>query len=411
MAFHRQVGKVIEERINLISPDFKKHSYEIYKESRKSNPVLCIYKGELGTEWLITRYADAKSLLKDSRLKKNPTNIFSKEKGPTLFSGGNVEALTPFMFQTDDPDHTRLRSSVQRQFSFNRVLQLEEKIQKIADDLLDEIKSRGTLNLIEDYARPLPIYVIGEMLGVPQQDRENFREWADLILSSQSSNVVNLDKEEKLSEFMMYLHTLIESKKVEPGRDLISHLVSNENKDKILNARELYSMITLIMLAGYKPTVHLITNTVLALLENPNQFDKLKKNPDLIDSTIEEGLRYYPAAETTTARWVVEPFELHGQKLEIGDLITISIASANRDETVFENPDEFDITRENNKHIAFGIGSHACLGPILARLEGKIGVATLVNRIPTIKINGNREDIKWEPSYALRYLKELPLTF
>ncbi len=315
------------------------------------------------------------------------------------------------MFQTDAPDHNRLRSSAQKPFSFNRIIQLEEKIKQIANDLLDEIELKGTLNLIEDYARPLPIFVIGEVLGVPREDREKFREWADLILESQTSDTKILNKEKKLSEFMTYLQKLIELKRIQPENDLISHLMSKENEERKLSSRELYSMITLVMLAGYKPTVHLITNTVLALLENPEQLEKLITNPDLIDSTIEEGLRYYPAAETTTPRWAVEPFEIHGQKIKVGDQITISIASANRDETVFENPEVFDITRENNKHISFGMGSHACLGPILARLEGKIGIAILLNRMPTIKLKGKREDLKWQPSYALRYLKELPLTY
>ena len=190
----------------------------------------------------------------------------------------------------------------------------------------------------------------------------------------------------------------------------MSALILAESEGHKLSARELYSMIMLLIVAGHETTVNLITNTVLALLENPNQLQLLKDNPKLIDSAIEEGLRYYSPVEVTTARWA-EPFQIHDRTIEKGDMVVIALASANRDETVFENPEVFDITRENNRHIAFGYGSHFCLGAPLARLEAKIAITTLFNRMPELQIKGNREEIKWQGNYLMRSLEELPLTF
>ena len=190
----------------------------------------------------------------------------------------------------------------------------------------------------------------------------------------------------------------------------MSALILAESEGHKLSARELYSMIMLLIVAGHETTVNLITNTVLALLENPNQLQLLKDNPKLIDSAIEEGLRYYSPVEVTTARWA-GTFSNSRQNNRKGDMVVIALASANRDETVFENPEVFDITRENNRHIAFGYGSHFCLGAPLARLEAKIAITTLFNRMPELQIKGNREEIKWQGNYLMRSLEELPLTF
>ncbi|TKH98761.1 cytochrome P450, partial [Bacillus cereus] len=213
------------------------------------------------------------------------------------------------------------------------------------------------------------------------------------------------------SEFITYLQYLVDIKRKEPKEDLVSALILAESEGHKLSARELYSMIMLLIVAGHETTVNLITNTVLALLENPNQLQLLKENPKLIDAAIEEGLRYYSPVEVTTARWAAEPFQIHDRTIEKGDMVVIALASANRDETVFENPEVFDITRENNRHIAFGHGSHFCLGAPLARLEAKIAITTLFNRMPELQIKGDREEIKWQGNYLMRSLEELPLTF
>jgi len=395
-----KVGLSIEDGINLASAQFKEDAYEIYKESRKKQPILFVNQVEIGKEWLITRYEDALPLLKDNRLKKDWTNVFSQDIKNMYLSVDNSDHLTTHMLNSDPPNHSRLRSLVQKAFTPKMIAQLDGRIQR-----------KGTLKLVDDYSFPLPIIVISEMLGIPKEDQAKFRIWSHAVIASPETPEEIKETEKQLSEFITYLQYLVDIKRKEPKEDLVSALILAESEGHKLSARELYSMIMLLIVAGHETTVNLITNTVLALLENPNQLQLLKDNPKLIDSAIEEGLRYYSPVEVTTARWAAEPFQIHDRTIEKGDMVVIALASANRDETVFENPEVFDITRENNRHIAFGHGSHFCLGAPLARLEAKIAITTLFNRMPELQIKGNREEIKWQGNYLMRSLEELPLTF
>ncbi|MEC2530970.1 cytochrome P450 [Bacillus cereus] len=411
MSMKNKVGLSIEDGINLASAQFKEDAYEIYKESRKKQPILFVNQVEIGKEWLITRYEDALPLLKDNRLKKDWTNVFSQDIKNMYLSVDNSDHLTTHMLNSDPPNHSRLRSLVQKAFTPKMIAQIDKRIEKIADDLISDIERKGTLNLVDDYSFPLPIIVISEMLGIPKEDQAKFRIWSHAVIASPETPEEIKETEKQLSEFITYLQYLVDIKRKEPKEDLVSALILAESEGHKLSARELYSMIMLLIVAGHETTVNLITNTVLALLENPNQLQLLKDNPKLIDSAIEEGLRYYSPVEVTTARWAAEPFQIHDRTIEKGDMVVIALASANRDETVFENPEVFDITRENNRHIAFGHGSHFCLGAPLARLEAKIAITTLFNRMPELQIKGNREEIKWQGNYLMRSLEELPLTF
>ncbi|EOO68139.1 cytochrome P450 [Bacillus cereus] len=411
MSMKNKVGLSIEDGINLASAQFKEDAYEIYKESRKKQPILFVNQVEIGKEWLITRYEDALPLLKDNRLKKDWTNVFSQDTKNMYLSVDNSDHLTTHMLNSDPPNHSRLRSLVQKAFTPKMIAQLDGRIQRIADDLISNIERKGTLNLVDDYSFPLPIIVISEMLGIPKEDQAKFRIWSHAVIASPETPEEIKETEKQLSEFITYLQYLVDIKRKEPKEDLVSALILAESEGHKLSARELYSMIMLLIVAGHETTVNLITNTVLALLENPNQLQLLKDNPKLIDSAIEEGLRYYSPVEVTTARWAAEPFQIHHQTIQKGDMVIIALASANRDETVFENPEIFDITRENNRHIAFGHGSHFCLGAPLARLEAKIAITTLFNRMPELQMKGNREEIKWQGNYLMRSLEELPLTF
>lgn len=411
MSMKNKVGLSIEDGINLASAQFKEDAYEIYKESRKKQPILFVNQVEIGKEWLITRYEDALPLLKDNRLKKDWTNVFSQDIKNMYLSVDNSDHLTTHMLNSDPPNHSRLRSLVQKAFTPKMIAQLDGRIQRIADDLISDIERKGTLNLVDDYSFQLPIIVISEMLGIPKEDQAKFRIWSHAVIASPETPEEIKETEKQLSEFITYLQYLVDIKRKEPKEDLVSALILAESEGHKLSARELYSMIMLLIVAGHETTVNLITNTVLALLENPNQLQLLKDNPKLIDSAIEEGLRYYSPVEVTTARWAAEPFQIHDRTIEKGDMFVIALASANRDETVFENPEVFDITRENNRHIAFGHGSHFCLGAPLARLEAKIAITTLFNRMPELQIKGNREEIKWQGNYLMRSLEELPLTF
>ncbi|EJS76443.1 cytochrome P450 family protein [Bacillus cereus] len=411
MSMKNKVGLRIENGINLASAQFKEDAYEIYKESRKVQPILFVNKTELGTEWLITRYEDALPLLKDNRLKKDLVNVFPQDTKNMYLSIDNSDHLTTHMLNSDPPNHSRLRSLVQKAFTPKMITQLEGRIQEIADDLINDAEQKGRVNLVDDYSFPLPIIVISEMLGIPKEDQEKFRIWSHAVIASPETSEEIEGIGIQLTEFISYLQYLVDVKRQEPKEDLVSALILAESEGHKLSAAELYSMIMLLIVAGHETTVNLITNTVLALLENPDQLQLLKNNPNLIDFAIEEGLRYYSPVEVTTARWAAEPFQIHDQMIQKGDMVIIALASANRDETVFEKPEVFDITRENNRHIAFGHGSHFCLGAPLARLEAKIAISTLFNRMPALQIKGDREKIKWQGNYLMRSLGELSLTF
>ncbi|MEH6889550.1 cytochrome P450 [Bacillus sp. JJ864] len=412
MSFKSELKCNLLSETQLTSSAFKHEAYNLYKELRTSHPVYPLSIGEQSQGWLITRYEDAISLLKDMRLMKNVENVFPKdEEAKAPFSLENRKYLNKHMLNSDPPDHSRLRSLVQKAFTPKMILQLEDRIEHIADTLLNKVESNHSMNLISDYAFPLPIIVISELLGVPQEDQHKFRVWSQAIIDSPNTPESLQENKKQLEEFREYIQYLTDKKRKNPQNDLISLLIQAENEGAKLSITELYSTIMLLIVAGHETTVNLITNMMFVLLEHPIQLQMLRQNLNLMDSAIEESLRFYSPVELTTLRWAAEPFTLHGENINIKDRIIISIASANRDEKVFENADVFDITRKNNRHIAFGHGNHFCLGAPLARLEAKVAISTLLRRKPNIQMQGEKGKIKWKGNYLMRSLEELPLSF
>ncbi|WMW46081.1 cytochrome P450 [Bacillus paralicheniformis] len=407
---HQKVSTILSE-IELSSAAFKHNAYDFYKNTRGSRSVYPVSMGDLGEGWLITRYDDAVRILKDARMKKNYENVFTEEELENFSALGNEEPLSKHMLNLDPPDHGRLRSLVQKAFTPRMILQLEGRIQQIADSLLDEVEPNHSMNLVDDYAFPLPIIVISEMLGIPVEDRQKFRVWSQAIIDFSDTPESLEEYKHKIGEFAEYLEYLVRKKREEPAEDLLSSLIQAESEGTRLSIEELYSTIMLLIVAGHETTVNLITNMTFALLNHPDQLEKLRQNPDLIDSAIEEALRFYSPVELTTLRWAAEPFTLHGQEIKRKDVIIVSLASANRDDTVFPNADRFDIERKDNRHLAFGHGSHFCLGAPLARLEAKIAIQTLLRGFEHIEIKGEREQIKWKGNFLMRALEELPLCF
>ncbi|SDY72269.1 cytochrome P450 [Bacillus sp. 166amftsu] len=412
MASKNELNLKLSLEAQLSSPIFKQEAYDIYKELRALHPVYPLSSGEQSQSWLITRYEDAISLLKDAKLMKNIENVFSKKEEVNVpISLENRELLRNHMLNSDPPDHNRLRLLVQKAFTPRMILQLEGQIQHIADTLLNKLELNHSIKLVSEYAFPLPIMVISEMLGVPLEDQHKFRVWSQAIIDTPHTLEGMQKNNQKLGEFAEYIQHLVYKKRKTPADDLISALIQAESEGTKLNASELYSTITLLIVAGHETTVNLIANMTLALLEHPVQLQKLRQNPDLMDVAIEESLRFYSPVELTTLRWTAEPFTMHGQDIQSKDRIIISLASSNRDEKIFQNADVFDITRKNNRHIAFGHGSHFCLGAPLARLEAKIAISTLLHRMPNIRIQGERKQVRWKENYLMRSLEELPLKF
>jgi cytochrome P450 len=288
---------------------------------------------------------------------------------------------------------------------------LRPRIHQIADDLLDGVTAQGKMDLVEDFAFPLPITVIAEMLGVPSADRDRFRVWSNAAV--QGSPAVQPDPEvtAKLLEFAGYLRELRTAKLRRPGDDLVSALVQAEAEGDALSESELLSMLFLLIVAGHETTVNLIGNGMLALFEHPEQLARLRAEPALIKPAIEEMLRYYGPVEMSLTRYAREDVELGGQTIRRGEQVTVLLAATDRDPALVADPDRFEVGREPTRHLAFGTGIHACLGAPLARLEGQIAFTTLLRELPELRLAVPREELTWADSALLRGLSRLPVAF
>jgi cytochrome P450 len=361
--------------------------------------------------WLIVRYDEAQAALTEKRLLKNVKLFQGKE-----ILRRRTEELQIFvhhMLSSDPPDHTRLRNLVQQAFTPRMIEQMRERIEEIAEDLLDAIVSSPgrEVDLIRDYAFPLPIIVISDMLGVPREDRDRFREWSNAVVSTINRPEGFEEIRSQMKDFQDYLGRLFEERRRNPRGDLISGLLAAEEQGDRLSEKELYSMVFLLIIAGHETTVNLIGNGVLALLQHPEQMALLRRERQLITTAVEEILRYYSPVEMSTNRWVGEDFSFGGQSFQHGDLVLVSIGSANRDERRFPDPDVFDITREPNPHIAFGKGIHYCLGAPLARLEGQIAISRLLDRLPELHLDLDEKSLPWREDFLMRGLMRLPVRF
>jgi cytochrome P450 len=314
--------------------------------------------------------------------------------------------INEMMLNQDPPDHTRLRGLVHKAFTPARVRDLQPRIEQIADDLLDAMRNKTEGDLIEDYALPLPITVISEMLGIPVADRDKFRRWTQAIL------IGSMDSMMSIMEFVQYMNEKIEERRKQDTGDILSALVHAEEEGDKLEHMELLSMIFLLLVAGHETTVNLIANSALSLLTYPDQMQKLQDKPNLIRNTIEEVLRFQGPVDAALNRWAAEHIELDdGRVIEPGDVIIPLLLGANRDPDVFDNPDTFDITRDPNPHLAFGHGIHFCLGAPLARMEGLIAVPKLLERFPKLELNVDPGTLEWGPTLILRSLSALPLRY
>ncbi|WP_339176951.1 cytochrome P450 [Paenibacillus sp. FSL R5-0701] len=379
--------------------EFTHNPYPVYEKLRKDEPVFRIMfpHGEFG--WIITRYEDAVQILKDPRFSKDMVRRYGAEN-QSIFSNN--------MLFSDPPDHKRLRGLVQKAFTPKLVADMRSHIQDIADELLDNLPSQEKMNLIDDFAFPLPIIVISEILGVPLEDRDKFRIWSNTIIDASIAESAELF-EQHAREFTDYLTAWFAKVRQDPGTDLISQLVIAEESGQQLTEQELLGVVSLLIIAGHETTVNLIGNGILALLEHPEQRELLINQPELIHNAIEEMLRYNGPVEFSTSRWALEDIEFHGQRIAQGDLVIVALDSANRDEQQFKDADIFDITREKSSHLAFGKGIHLCLGAPLARLEGEIAVSTLLNRFPNIQLQADVNELEWRPGMNVRGVKEIPV--
>ena len=401
-------------QVDLFDPTFTANPYPTYAQLRSAAPVHRVTLPDGRGVWLVTRYDDVASVLKDERFVKDWRNAPPSEQ-PAQVSPipGEMTKLQVgnFLFM-DPPDHGRLRALVSKAFTPRLIEEMRERVQAVADALLDVVQDKGEMDLIEDYAYPLPITVIAELLGVPAEDRYKFREWS---ITAVSGNRTREYAEKVLIPHMRafsdYLQAMFAKKRKNHEDDLISALVRAEEAGDRLSEDELLGTLFLLLVAGYETTVNLIGNGTLALLQHPDQLQKLRDDPSLIKAAIEELLRYDGPFEISTERFAREDVAIGETVIPKGEMVMAVIAAADHEPERFPDPDALDITRTDNKHLAFGKGIHHCLGAPLARMEGQIAIGTLLRRMPNLRLKGTPKSLTWRPGLIFRGLQGLPVEF
>ncbi|HKY29201.1 MAG TPA: cytochrome P450 [Pyrinomonadaceae bacterium] len=397
--------------MNIVSAEFKADPFPLLAQLRASDPVYRTTLPDKTPVWLLTRYADVAALLRDERFTKNRRSALTQEQLRKLpWTPPMFRPLERNMLDVDPPDHTRLRSLVHKAFKPSLVEQMRSRTQAISDELLDRVLWLGEMDLIGDFALPLPMTIITEILGVPAEDHDKFHRWSKAVVSLTSPSPT-LRVIPSVWKFLRYLRHFFKLRRRDPQDDLVSALIKAEEAGDKLSEDELLAMVFLLLIAGHETTVNLIGNGTLALIENPNEMRKLQDEPSLVKPAVEELLRYTSPVLMTTERYALQDAVVHGVTIPRGEMTLGVIGSANRDETVFDNPNDLHITRDPNKHLAFGQGIHFCLGAPLARMEAQIAFTTLLRRLPDLRLNTPPHSLRWRPSIFLRGLASLPVKF
>jgi pimeloyl-[acyl-carrier protein] synthase len=388
-----------------MDPEFVADPYPTYQRLRADDPV---HHSPLGF-WVLTRYEDVVAALRDPRLAKEAIAGFVAAR-----FGRPMPAMGLSMLDRDPPDHTRLRGLVNKAFTPRVVEVLRPHIQQIVDGLLDRVAAAGSMDLIEDFAYPLPVIVICEMLGVPVEDRERFKGWGLDIARGLDALLLPVDSEVSQRNFAArhaladYFRELIAERRAAPRGDMLSALIAAEEAGDTLSEDELLATCILLLVAGHETTVNLIGNGTLALLRHPDQLHRLRENPALIASAVEELLRYDGPVQRTT-RIPNTDVTIGGRTIGKGEMVMLFIGAADRDPAQFPDPDRLDVARSDNRHIAFGWGIHFCLGAPLARVEAQIAINTLVQRLPKLALATDTPQFR--ESLTLRGLTTLPVGF
>ncbi|MEU4833025.1 cytochrome P450 [Streptosporangium sp. NPDC023615] len=437
----------------VFDPEFGRNPYATYAALREKGPVHAVRSHTGREDFLVVDYEHGRAALADPRLAKDfrhgaaspqrrgttggaegtgapggtggtggPQNPGgSSGSGSSSGSGGSEgsegsAASNPLLdrnlLNSDPPDHTRLRRLLSRAFTPRRTESLRPRIQEIADGLVDAMAGRERADLLDEYAFPLPIVVICELLGIPAGDRDDFRAWSTTLVSAALTEEDVRRRSAANRDIHAYFAEIIAARRAEPRDDMVSALVSARDERELLSEPELISALTLLLVAGHETTVNLIGNGVLALLTHPGQLRLLRERPELLPSAIEEFLRYEGPVERATLRFAAEDMEIGGVAVPRGSVVHVALGAADRDPRAFTAPDVLDITRADNHHLAFGHGIHFCLGAHLARLEGRIAFETLLRRLPGLRLACAPSELSWRGNGSIiRGLRSLPVSF
>ena len=383
--------------------------YERYDHLPSVDPV---HWSEGSQVWVLTRYQDVMDALRDPRLSSTSFSALIQEAG----GGQNVKTLEQtfmaMMIFRDPPDHTRLRSLANKAFTPGVLERIRSQVQDSADLLLNDVRKKGSMEVISELAYPLPALVISEVLGVADRDREKFKKWSD-DLATLAGHMRDARENagpasQSLAELIEFLRETVAERRAEPKDDLLSALVTAEDQNDSFTEDELYSMCVLLIFAGHVTTTNLIGNGILALLQNPSQLELLRNTPSLLESAVEEIIRYTGPVQAIS-RTALESYKIGDKQIREGDRLSLNLAAANRDPARFNNADRFEIERSEGRHVGFGFGIHFCLGAALARMEGQAAIGAVVRRLPDLRLG--EQELEWRPNPVLRSLTELPVTF
>jgi len=402
---------MVTVQYNPFVPEVHANPYPLYRQLREQDPV---HWSPLLEAWILTRYDDVLEVLKHPRFsadRRRARNRFVQAAMEQQAQAGPF-AQAQTMLSSDPPQHTRLRGLVSKAFTFKAIEAMRPHIQEIVDDLLERVQDKGRMDAIWDLGYPLPVIVIAEMLGVPPEQRDTFKRWSDDIVATLGGPLVAPEVQERgrksVEEMGAYFRSIIAERRKQPKDDLLSGLIAAEERGEALSEEELLATCILLLAAGNETTTNLIGNGTLALLRNPDQLALLREHPELVESAVEEFLRYDGPVQGT-GRVAMEEIEIGGQVINEGQIAFTMLAAADRDPAVFADPDTLDITRQENRHIAFGYGIHFCLGAPLARAEAQIAFATMLRRLPELRLDAGEP--QWSGTFILRGLKSLPVTW
>ena len=396
------------------NPQLLADPYPLLAMLRANNPVFrAPIPGHDGPGvWLLTRYADCHDVLRDAE------RCFSADRRTAAIVQENIDRLPVSvlggpeglrsMLLMDPPDHTRVRGLVNKAFTPRRVAGLGPRIEKLVGELLDEAEAAGEFDLIHDFAEPLPAIVIAELLGVPAGDHRRFRRWSSQLIGLLGRGPWESapDFEEALKPLLDYLRAAIAERRAAPGDDLISAMIQAQEERDALTDQELLATSFLLLLAGHETTTNLIGNGTYALLRNPEQLERLRQEPELVDNAVEELLRFDTPVQAT-ARVTLRDVEIGGQPIARDALVFTLIGAANRDPAVYDEPDRLDLARPDIRHLSFGFGTHFCLGAPLARLEARHAFRALASRYPALRLATDEPERR--PNPLLRGFKALPV--
>jgi cytochrome P450 len=393
----------------LQSPQFFSNPYCFYCRLRREDPV---HWSDAWGCWVLTRYDDVLTSMRDPRLSNSMRAIIYINQLPQI----EQDRLRPlnrhiagWMAFQDPPNHTRLRSLVNKASIWRSIESMQSRIQAIVNDLLKTLQQTGRMDVIRDFAYPLPAIVIADLLGVPRADRDQFKKWSDDVVAflgtGRAVSSAAEQAQRSLLELAKYFYDLITARRQRPTDDLLSWLVAAEEQGTSLSKEELITMCTSLLIAGHETTTNMIGNGVLALLRNRDQLQRLVNDPALVELAVEELLRY-DAPVQRNWRAAKEDIEIRGRRINKGQLVLQMLGAANRDPEQFIDPDRLDLGRQPNQHVSFGYGIHYCLGAPLARLEGRIAFSSLVRFLPSLQ----HETPEWLENMAFRSLKSFPVT-